>query len=66
MISSNELDNLDFDYNWVLERHEFKDIIIEFDSEFQRGIKIFLNGFELSGIRDVRDLRKLIELVYGK
>jgi hypothetical protein len=66
MISSNELDSLDFDYNWVLERHEFKDIIIEFDSEFQSGIKICLNGFELSGIRDVRDLRKLIELVYGK
>ena len=62
MISAAQLQSLDFEYEEILDTWSFKDILIYFvDSE----MIVDLNTFQLYGIRDVRDLTKLIELVYG-
>ena len=62
MISIAQLQSLEFEYEEVLDTWSFKDILIYFvDGE----MIVDLNTFQLYGIRDVRDLRKLIELVYG-
>jgi hypothetical protein len=62
MISTTQLQSLEFEYEEVLDTWSFKDILIYFvDGE----MVVDLNTFQLYGIRDVRDLRKLIELVYG-
>jgi hypothetical protein len=62
MISIAQLQSLEFEYEEVLDTWSFKDILIYFvDGE----MVVDLNTFQLYGIRDVRDLRKLIELVYG-
>lgn len=63
MISTAQLESLEFEYDEVLDTWSFKDIVIYF-SEGQ--MIVDLNAFQLFGIKDVRDLRKLIELVYGK
>lgn len=63
MISAAQLHSLDFEFNERFERYEFSDITVEF---FTDETVIKLNDFQCYGIRDVRDLRKLIELVYGK
>lgn len=63
MISTAQLQSLEFEYEEVLDTWSFKDILIYFvDGE----MVVDLNTFQLYGIKDVRDLRKLIELVYGK
>ena len=63
MISTAQLQSLDFEYEEILDTWSFQDILIYFvDSE----MIVHLNTFQLYGIRDVRDLTKLIELVYGK
>jgi hypothetical protein len=62
MISIAQLQSLEFEYEEVLDTWSFKDILIYFvDGE----MVVDLNTFQLYGIRDIRDLRKLIELVYG-
>jgi hypothetical protein len=62
MISIAQLQSLEFEYEEMLDTWFFKDILIYFvDGE----MVVDLNTFQLYGIRDVRDLRKLIELVYG-
>ena len=62
MISTAQLQSLEFEYEEILDTWSFKDILIYFvDSE----MIVDLNTFQLYGIRDVRDLTKLIELVYG-
>lgn len=62
MISTAQLQSLEFEYEEVLDTWSFKDILIYFvDGE----MIVDLNTFQLYGIKDVRDLRKLIELVYG-
>ena len=63
MISAAQLESLDFEFNERFERYELNDITIEF---FTDEIVNKLHGFQLYGIRDVRDLTKLIQLVYGK
>ena len=63
MISAAQLESLDFEFNERFERYELNDITIEF---FTDEIVIKLFDFQLYGIRDVRDLIKLIQLVYGK
>lgn len=63
MISAAQLQSLEFEFNERYERYEFVDITVEF---FTDEIVIKLNDFQCYGIRDVRDLIKLIELVYGK
>jgi hypothetical protein len=63
MISVAQLESLDFEFNERFERYEFSDITVEFFTD-ETVIKLF--DFQLYGIRDVRDLIKLIELVYGK
>ena len=62
MISAAQLESLDFEFNERFERYEFSDITVEFFTD-ETVIKLF--DFQLYGIRDVRDLTKLIELVYG-
>jgi len=63
MISIAQLQSLEFEYEEVLDTWSFKDILIYFvDGE----MVVDLNTFQLYGIRDVRDLKKLIELVYGE
>ena len=63
MISATQLQSLEFEYEEILDTWSFKDILIYFvDGE----MIVDLNAFQLYGIRDVRDLIKLIELVYGK
>ena len=63
MISVAQLQSLEFEYEEILDTWSFKDILIYFvDGE----MIVDLNAFQLYGIRDVRDLIKLIELVYGK
>ena len=62
MISSTQLQRLDFEFNERFERYELNDITVEFFTD-ETVIKLF--DFECYGIRDVRDLTKLIELVYG-
>ena len=62
MISAAQLQSLDFEFNERFERYELNDITVEF---FTDEIVIKLNDFQCYGIRDVRDLTKLIELVYG-
>lgn len=67
MISVAQLQSLDFWYNIDFECYEFKDIFVEIiDNGFTLKMVFRLEDFELYGIRDVRDLTKLIELVYGK
>lgn len=62
MISTAQLQSLEFEYEEVLDTWSFKDILIYFvDGE----MVVDLNTFQLYGIKDIRDLRKLIELVYG-
>jgi hypothetical protein len=62
MISIAQLQSLEFEYEEMLDTWSFKDILIYFvDGE----MVVDLNAFQLYGIRDIRDLRKLIELVYG-
>jgi hypothetical protein len=62
MISIAQLQSLEFEYEEMLDTWSFKDILIYFvDGE----MVVDLNTFQLYGIRDIRDLRKLIELVYG-
>jgi len=62
MISIAQLQSLEFEYEEVLETWSYKDILVYFvDGE----MVVHLNTFQLYGIRDIRDLRKLIELVYG-
>lgn len=62
MISAAQLQSLEFEYEEILDTWSFKDILIYFvDSE----MIVDLNTFQLYGIRDIRDLIKLIELVYG-
>ena len=63
MISATQLQSLDFEYSEILEMWEFEEISMCIDGQ---SYSVLLNDFELYGIRDVRDLRKLIELVYGK
>jgi len=63
MISTAQLESLDFEFNERFERYELNEITIEFFTD-ETVIKLF--DFQCYGIRDVRDLRKLIELVYGK
>lgn len=63
MISAAQLQSLDFEYEEILDTWSFKDILIYF--AFGEMV-VDLNTFQLYGIRDVRDLIKLIELVYGK
>lgn len=63
MISATQLQSLEFEFNERYERYEFSDITVEFFTD-ETVIKLF--DFQLYGIRDVRDLTKLIELVYGK
>lgn len=62
MISIAQLQSLEFEYEEVLETWSFKDILVYFS---ESDMVVHLNTFQLYGIRDVRDLRKLIELVYG-
>lgn len=62
MISTAQLQSLDFEFEEILETWCFRDILIYF---FDNEMVVELNTFGLYGIRDVRDLRKLIELVYG-
>jgi hypothetical protein len=62
MISTAQLQSLDFEFNEILEMWEFEEISMYIDGQ---SYSVLLNDFELYGIRDVRDLRKLIELVYG-
>jgi hypothetical protein len=62
MISIAQLQSLEFEYEEMLDTWSYKDILIYFvDGE----MVVDLNTFQLYGIRDIRDLRKLIELVYG-
>lgn len=62
MISVAQLQSLEFEYEEILDTWSFKDILIYFvDGE----MIVDINTFQLYGIRDVRDLTKLIELVYG-
>jgi len=63
MISIAQLQSLEFEYEEVLETWSFKDILVYFS---ESDMVVDLNTFQLYGIRDIRDLRKLIELVYGK
>lgn len=63
MISTAQLQSLEFEYDEVLDIWSFKDIIIYF---VDGKMIIDLNTFELFGVKDIRDLRKLIELVYGE
>jgi len=62
MISTAQLQSLDFEFDEKDEVYSFKEIDIWFE---ESEIKILFCTFELYGIRDVRDLRKLIELIYG-
>ena len=67
MITENQLRALDFEYDDdYFNAYKFRDISIEFDDEFQKGIKIEFKNFELQGINDHRDLSKFIKLVYGE
>lgn len=62
MISTAQLQSLEFEYEEMLDTWSFKDILIYF---VDGKMTVDLNAFQLYGIRDVRDLTKLIELVYG-
>ena len=66
MISEAQIESLDFWYDLEKGVFEYKDINIEIiDNECTLEMVFRLQDFELYGIRDVRDLTKLIELVYG-
>lgn len=65
MISTAQLQSLEFEYNNELERYEYKDISLEFNALDSSEMVVKIQDFQVYGIRDVRDLRKLIELVYG-
>jgi len=62
MISTKQLQSLEFEYEETLDTWSFKDILVYF---FDNEMIVDLNAFQLYGIKDVRDLRKLIDLVYG-
>jgi hypothetical protein len=64
MITESQLRALDFEYNEDLERWEFKEITV--DLLFAVENFITLQGFQLYGINDHRDLSKFIKLVYGE
>jgi hypothetical protein len=70
MISEAQLQSLDFEYDEDCNSWNYKDITVFInitkDLYGKSEITVDLSDFELYGIRDVRDLRKLIELVYGK
>jgi hypothetical protein len=70
MISATQLQSLDFEYDEELNSWSCQDVIVYInntkDFHGKSEITIHLNDFELYGIRDFRDLTKLIELVYGK
>jgi hypothetical protein len=66
MITENQLRALDFEYNEELERWGFKDIAVYFNESDSLDVFISLNGFQLYGINDHRDLSKFIKLVYGE
>lgn len=66
MISTTQLQSLDFWYDVEKGLYEYKDISIEYiDHLVYTEMIVKIQDFQLYGIRDVRDLRKLIELVYG-
>jgi len=65
MISANQLISLDFEFNNFDEVYEFKDISVEFNDLDSSEMIVKLNGFQLYGINDYRDIQKLIDLVYG-
>ena len=69
MISVAQLESLDFEYDEDCNSWNYKDISVYInitkDLYGKTEITIDLSNFELYGIRDVRDLTKLIELVYG-
>lgn len=65
MISAAQLQSLEFEYNEENLSWTYKEITIFFNED-NNSMSIDLSDFELYGIRDVRDLTKLIELVYGK
>ena len=64
MISAAQLQSLEFEYNEENLSWTYKEITIFFNED-NNSMSIDLSDFELYGIRDVRDLTKLIELVYG-
>jgi hypothetical protein len=64
MITENQLRALDFEFNEELESWLFRDITVEFVGLNDK-TKIELQGFQLYGINDHRDLSKFIKLVYG-
>lgn len=67
MISTEQLQSLEFWYDVEKGVYEYKDINIEVvDNGVYDEMVVDLKAFQLYGIRDVRDLKKLIELVYGK
>lgn len=63
MISTTQLQSLEFEFNMFDQIYEFKDITVDFTE--QDTVEVKIQDFQVYGIRDVRDLRKLIELVYG-
>jgi hypothetical protein len=66
MISTAQLQSLDFWYDIDSGFYEYKDINVEIiDNSCTLEMIIKLQDFQLYGIRDVRDLTKLIDLVYG-
>ena len=65
MITANNLISLDFEFNNFDEVFEFRDISVEFNELDSKEVVVKLNGFQLYGIQDHRDMSKLIELVYG-
>lgn len=65
-MTTNQLIGLDFEFNAELEQYQHKDITVEFNDLDSSEIVIKLDGFQLYGIGDHRDLEKLIKFVYGK
>ncbi len=66
MISTTQLQSLEFWYDVEKGVYEYKDINIEVvDNGVYDEMVVKIQDFQVYGIRDVRDLRKLIELVYG-
>lgn len=65
-MTTNQLIGLDFEFNAELEQYAYKDITVEFNCLDSSEIVIKLDGFQLYGIGDHRDLEKLIKFVYGK
>jgi hypothetical protein len=65
-MTTNQLIALDFEFNAELEQYQYKDIAVEFNDLDSSEIVIKLDGFQLYGINDHRDLSKFIKLVYGE